>query len=348
MMPSRRLAALLLAALLALLAVGAAGVSAAPFGGAETQRAPHRSSSQQPPPDGAELLPAASDTVAGRLLVAVRPPRPGRGDGAWRIEFGFLTESILSAHASGRSAATEANSRLLPSPSRFLTETTLRSRARADNRRWLTSSLVEIELSSGGSVRGHVIARWSPNDDGDFRVEFGWLPEQARQTANGNTQAAVAADGAVLPRSRYLDESRILSHLRQRRGWLFSNLIRAPVTGAVEPPVVEKVHCLPLESDSLNSGDGAGLAPNSGVTVRVGEQIECWSTSTGEPPLRYSWSGGGSPATGNDREFVTAFDSPGRRTVRLTVTNAGGNDRAEAVLQVTQPQSPPQILSLDC
>ena len=90
------------------------------------------------------------------------------------------------------------------------------------------------------------------------------------------------------------------------------------------------------------------MAPNSGVTVRVGERIECWSTATGEPPLRYSWSGGGSPATGNDREFVTAFDSPGRRTVRLTVTNAGGSDRGEAVLQVAQPQPPPRILSLDC
>ena len=342
MMPSRRLAALLAAALLALLAVG---VSAAPFGGAETQRAPHRSSNQQPPLSKSELLPAASDTVAGRLLVAVRPLRSGHKGGAWRIEFGFLTDSILSAHASGRSAATEANSRLLPSPSRFLTETTLRSRARADNRRWLASSLVEIELSTGGSVRGRVIARWNPNRDGDFRVEFGWLPEQARQTANGDTQAAVAADGAVLPRGRYIDESRILSHLRQRRGWLFSSLIKAPVTGAVEPPVVERVHCLPLESDSLNPGDGATA---SGITVRVGEQVECWSTTTGEPPLRYSWSGGGSPATGNDREFVTAFDSPGRRTVRLTVTNAGGSDRAEAVLQVAQPQPPPRILSLDC
>jgi len=352
MMPSRRLAALLLAALLALLAVG---VSAAPFGGAETQRAPHRSSNQQPPPGESELLPAASDTVKGRVLAAVRPSNAG----SWRLEFGFLTESILTSRGGNPSSkdlavralvstAVEANRALLPS-SRFLSEATLRNRAQADDRRWLASSLVKIELSSGGSAQGRVIARYNPNDDGDFRVEFGWLPEQARQAAGGNTQAA-AAGGAILPRGRYLQEGTILGRPRGDTGeWIFSvPAIEVPVTSPVEPPVVEGVHCLPLGSDSLNPGGDAGMAADSGITVRVAERVECWSTTTGEPPLRYSWSGGGSPPTGNNREFVTAFDSTGRRTVRLTVTNAGGSDRGEAVVLVAQPQTPPQILSLDC
>ena len=187
----------------------AVGVSAAPFGGAETQRAPHRSSNQQPPPGESELLPAASDTVKGRVLAAVRPSNAG----SWRLEFGFLTESILTSRGGNPSSkdlavralvstAVEANRALLPS-SRFLSEATLRNRAQADDRRWLASSLVKIELSSGGSAQGRVIARYNPNDDGDFRVEFGWLPEQARQAAGGNTQAA-AANGAILPRGRYL------------------------------------------------------------------------------------------------------------------------------------------------
>ena len=353
MMPSRRLVALLLAALLALLAVG---VSAAPFGGSETQRAPHRSSNQQPPPGGAELLPAASGTVKGRVLAAVRPSNAG----SWRLEFGFLTESILTSRGGNPSSkdlavralvstAVEANRALLPS-SRFLSEATLRNRAQADDRRWLASSLVKIELSSGGSAQGRVIARYNPNDDGDFRVEFGWLPEQARQAAGGNTQAAVAANGAILPRGRYLQEGTILGRPRGDTGeWIFSvPAIEVPVTSPVEPPVVEGVHCLPLGSDSLNPGDDAGMAADSGITVRVAERVECWPTTTGEPPLRYSWSGGGSPPTGNNREFVTAFDSTGRRTVRLTVTNAGGSDRGEAVVLVAQPPTPPQILSLDC
>lgn len=347
MMPSRRFVALLAAVLLALLAIGAVGVSAASFGGAGTQRAPDRSSSEQSPSGGSELLPAASDTVAGRVVAAVRPPRPGRNDGRWRLEFGFLTDSILASRGGDKQVAIEANRALLPS-SRFLSEMTLRSRERTNNRRWLTSSPVEIELSGGGSVRGRVIARYGPNDAGDFRVEFGWLPEQALLDANGNTQAAVAADGAILPGGRYLKESLIL---RRSRGnteeWLPSTSIEAPVTGAVKPPVVERVYCLPLESESLNPSGDAADATDSGINVRVGERIECWSTTTGDPPLRYAWSGGGSPATGNDQEFVTAFGSAGRRTVQLTVTNAGGSDRGEAVVQVVL-QPPPQILSLDC
>lgn len=344
MMSSRRLVALLAAALLALLAVG---VSAAPFGGAETQRDSDRSSNQQSPPNGSEILPAANGAVAGRVVAAVRPPRPGRNDGRWRLEFGFLTDSILASRGGDRQRAVEANRALLPS-SRFLSEAMLRSRERTNSRRWLTSSLVEIELSTGGSVRGRVIARWNPKPGGNFRVEFGWLPEQARQAAGGNTQTAVAAGGALLPGGRYLLEGTILMRLRGNTGeWLFSEpAIQAPVT--LEPPVVEGVYCLLLGSDSLNPSDDAAGATDSGISVRVGERIECWSTTTGDPPLRYSWSSGGSPAAGNGQEFVTAFDSAGRRMVRLTVTNAGGSDRGEIAVQVAPPQPPPQILSLDC
>lgn len=165
MMSSRRLAALLAAALLALLTVG---VSAAPFGGAETQRDSDRSSSQQSPPSGSEILPAANGAVAGRLFAAVRPPRPSRNDGRWRLEFGFLTDSILASRGGDRLAAVEANRALLPS-SRFLSETTLRSRERTNNRRWLTSSLVEIELSSGG-LREIRLAVQLDAEDVEWRV----------------------------------------------------------------------------------------------------------------------------------------------------------------------------------
>lgn len=171
-------------------------------------------------------------TVPGRLFVRVRALPRGNDGGAWRIEFGFLTESILYVNgASGRSAAVQANTRLLPS-SRFVSEATLRSRARTNNRRWLVSTPVRINLSGSRSVQGRVIARWNPKSGGDFRVEFGWLPEQARQAAGGNSQAAVAANGAVLPSARYLNLATILSRAAQSPPrWLFSASIDAPVTG---------------------------------------------------------------------------------------------------------------------
>ena len=222
------------AAALAILVVAAAhslgAASAAPTG--ETGGFGDRQALAIAPQGESLEAPATNhSTVPGQLLAQVRALPRGNKGGAWRIEFGFLTSSILSAASGGRSAAVEANERLLPS-SRFLSEATLRSRERANNRRWLVSSLVRIELSSGGSVQGRVIARWNPKPGGDFRVEFGWLPEQARQAADGNSQAAIAANGAVLPDGRYLNLATIVARAaRSQPTWLFSTPIDVPVTG---------------------------------------------------------------------------------------------------------------------
>jgi len=231
------LAILAAVAALAILVVAAAhslglsAASAAPTG--EIDRAGDYQTLAIAPSGGSVEAPATShSTVPGRLFAQVRALPRGNKGGAWRIEFGFLPDSILFVNgASGRSAAVGANTRLLPS-SRFVSEATLRSRARANNRRWLVSTPVQIDLSGGGSVQGRVIARWNPMPGGDFRVEFGWLPEQARQAAGGNSQAAVAANGAVLPSARYLNLATILSRASQSPPrWLFSASIDVPVTG---------------------------------------------------------------------------------------------------------------------
>ena len=186
--------------------------------------------------DAQETL-AGEDTVSIYVLARVHRLAAGDARGAWRIEFGVLPASTVRS-AGGATAAATANARFLPAE-RYLSESAVRRRARAEDRRWLHSSLVRITLpGEGGRVlEGRVIARWNPKQDGGpLRLEFGFLPESARTDAGGDTQAA-ARMYAVLPEQRYLSESVISGELsRSRLRWFRSTpAIDAPLSGKIEP-----------------------------------------------------------------------------------------------------------------
>lgn len=87
-------------------------------------------------------------TVSGQLIARVNPPA-ARSDGAYRMEFGFITQAMLDA-AGSVSAAIAANNNLLPS-GRFMTEANWLRRAQARNRAWVASSLVRIPIAASGS-----------------------------------------------------------------------------------------------------------------------------------------------------------------------------------------------------
>ena len=275
-----------------------------------------------------EVPETSHSTVPGRLFVRVRALPRGNDGGAWRIEFGFLTDSILYVNgASGRSAAVQANTRLLPS-SRFVSEATLRSRARTNNRRWLVSTPVRINLSGSRSVQGRVIARWNPKSGGDFRVEFGWLPEQARQAAGGNSQAAVAANGAVLPSARYLNLATILSRAAQSPPrWLFSASIDAPVTGGGggTPPVISW-RGYPSDGASV----GATLSPLGAPTATVdGRPVQ----------LRYRYSAAPTSVCGVDASGRVQLRTAG--VCRVTATSVAGTYVSASKTVTVRSSDPP-------
>ena len=75
---------------------------------------------------------------------------------------------------------------------------------------------------------------------------------------------------------------------------------------------------------------------------RVGEDVVCTARLSGGSPASYSWSGGSSG--GDDTAYLTRFNSPGARTVRLTVSNDGGSDSASTRVTVrARDPEPPQI-----
>lgn len=238
--PPRVLAALLAlacAAVVSLFSLGAA--LTAPAGNLAPPSEQAQAIAETAPTSGPEALPAASGTVSSRVFAAVRPPRPGRGDGAWRIEFGFMPEAVLTSGGGSKSAAVEANRSLLPAQ-RFVSETALRRRAADGNRRWMNSSKIEIALAAGGSVAGRVIVRWNPPPRGTFRLEFGFLPEAALSAAGGAVQTAAAA-AALLPSNRYLSENTIAEEQRRSAArWLFSPVIEAPAAGESDEPGVSE------------------------------------------------------------------------------------------------------------
>ena len=287
-------------------------------------------------PQGESLEAPATNhsTAPGQLFAQVRALPRGSEGGAWRIEFGFLTSSILSAASGGRGAAVEANERLLPS-SRFLNEAKLRSRERTNNRRWFASSLVRIGISGGGSVQGRVIARWNPKPGGAFRVEFGWLPEQARQAAGGNTQAAIAANGAVLPNGRYLNLATIVARAAQSSPtWLFSTSIDVPVTGGSGGGGMTDGETTPVISwrgyPSEGASVGATLMPLSAPTATVdGRPVQ----------LRYRYGAVPSSVCGVDQSGRLELRTAGE--CRVTVMSVAGTytsaSKAVAVRVTTGP-----------
>ena len=190
-------------------------------------------------PVDAQLGSADEDTTPVYLLARVQRLQAGDARGSYLIEFGVLPASMVDS-AGGAPAAAAANARFLPER-RYLSESTIRGRARAGDRRWLRSSQISIPVGAGDDppvLQGRVIARWNPKDGGPLRIEFGFLPESAWTAAGGDMQAA-ARTHAVLPEQRYLSESTISGELRRSRPRWFrsSPSVDAPLSDDHPPPI---------------------------------------------------------------------------------------------------------------
>ena len=96
-----------------------------------------------------------------------------------------------------------------------------------------------------------------------------------------------------------------------------------PAVQSIQPPQIDRIRCSPS-------------------SPRVGEDVVCTARLSGGSPTSYSWSGGSSG--GSDATYLTRFNSPGTRTVRLTVSNDGGSDSASTRVTVrARDPEPPQI-----
>ena len=275
-------------------------------------------------------------TVEGWIIARVNPPRAGHADGAYRMEFGFVTQAMIDAAGSrAAAAAAAANANLLPR-GRFMAEATWRRRAQAGNRAWVPSSLIRIPIaaSSGGGqteLQGRVIARWNPKSGSTFRVEFGFLPEWALAAASSPGDSSsqrvqkAAAQHAVLPSSRYLSENAIATSQRRSRPlWSFSTPIAVPLRGGSPPPpslTVSSVTCSPNE-------------------VSAGAQVTCRADASGGTlPYTYSWSAPAAIQPMNvGSSWSARFSSPGAHRVQVTVTDSA-RQRADggASVRVTPP-----------
>ena len=92
---------------------------------------------------------------------------------------------------------------------------------------------------------------------------------------------------------------------------------------SIQPPQIDRIRCSPS-------------------SPRVGEDVACTAYLSGGSPMSYSWSGGS--GGGGDAAYLTRFDSPGERTVRLTVSNDGGSDSARTSVTVrARVPEPPEI-----
>ena len=220
------------------------GELAAPPPGTGTATQPP-TSGQQTPPSGGQGMSSQVDgdgeTVSGQVIARVLPLPDNDRRGRYRIEFGFLSAEVL-ASGTDRSAVVEANEHLLP-PQRFLNENSLLARSRANDRRWLRSSPVDVlpledddaGLSGEPLLTGRIIARWSPTRGGTFRVEFGFLPDWAFEAAGDDTQRAAELYVELLPESRYLTQSTINRELRRDQPrWLASSVVE--IDGRTPPP----------------------------------------------------------------------------------------------------------------
>ena len=201
---------------------------------------------QQTTPTGGQRTPQAGAgdgaTVSGRVIARVLPLPDNDRRGRYRIEFGFLSTEVL-ASGSSRDAVVAANEHLLP-PQRFLNEVSLLARSRANDRRWLRSSPVDVlpledddaGLSGEPLLTGRIIARWNPTSGGTFRVEFGFLSNSAFEAAGDDTQRAAELYAERLPESRYLTQSTINRELRRDQPrWLASSVVEPEPKNGTDP-----------------------------------------------------------------------------------------------------------------
>ena len=290
--------------------------------------------------------------MRGYVLARVHPLPENDRRGAYRIEFGFLSEEVL-ASGSDRAAVVEANAHLLP-PRRYLNEASMLDRARDNNRNWLHSSPIDVlplegddtTLSGEPLLTGRVIARWNPTAGGRFRIEFGFLPEAAIEAAGDDTQRAAEACPDLLPDpGRYLSESRINSEARRAAPrWLTSSLVEiggdGDCNGTGNGPVTITPIAVPLtlprgeaisdESIAIIRGDlGATFTPVTVTGLPEGLKWDLAETSADgrEHQLTVSGTISSSAAARNYSVQITAEDADGEReteTIRIVLTPPDG------------------------
>ncbi len=289
-----------------------------------------------PPPDNTEV----AEVVRGYVLARVHPLPENDRRGAYRVEFGFLSEEVL-ASGSDRTAVVEANEHLLP-PRRYLNEASMLERARDNNRRWLHSSPIDVfplegddaTLSGEPLLTGRVIARWNPTSGGRFRIEFGFLPEEAIEAAGGDTQKAAEACADLLPDpGRYLSESRINSEARRSAPrWLTSSLVEiGECEGNGNGPVTITPIAVPL---TLPRGEAIS---DESIAIIRGDLGETFTpvTVTGLPP-GLEWDLAETSADGREHQLTvsgTISSSAAARdySVQITAEGADGERTPETI-----------------
>ena len=345
----------------------------------ETTTDANQGEEQALPFDGTE----DTEVVRGYVLARVHPLPENDRRGAYRVEFGFLSEEVL-ASGSDRTAVVEANEHLLP-PRRYLNEASMLDRARDNNRRWLHSSAIDVfplegddaTLSGEPLLTGRVIARWNPTSGGRFRIEFGFLPEEAIEAAGGDTQKAAEACADLLPDpGRYLSESRINSEARRSAPrWLTSSLVEiggdgdckrvgdVTITPIAVPLTLPRSEAISDESIAIIRGDlGETFTPVAVEGLPPGLEWDLAETSADgrEHQLTVSGTISSSAAARDYSVQITAEGADGERTtetIRIdigetqlritpwdgytpTTTSVGGSVRIVQP-RVTSPIPPP-------
>ena len=300
-----------------------------------------------PEPEQQELQPGAEQTQSaatapGQIAVQVAPLPSGDQRGSYLVRFAFLTDAMLSGAAS-KSAATDANQNLWPAP-RTISESTLRRRAQTNNRRWMRSGPVTltVPLSDGRSatLKGRVIARQVPRSGESVRIQFGFLPERALSSANGDVQ--IAARAALIPDRYVLLESKITQVVQRGSSrWFFSSSVNAPLDAA---PPRQPITITPGAALSLQRGQSSD--PTAIAAVSAGAQ---WTATLSGLPLGLQYAPGPFPAgQGSITVFGTVLPSAEARpyTVNVSVRDANGQTQtARVTLTVTDPPEP-KVLSI--
>ena len=318
-------------AAIALLALTAA-LAAISLGGAQTMQ---DSDSQ------------GGQTVSGRIVVQFHPLASGDSRGAYGLEFGFLTEAILTSRSS-LADAIAANQALLPD-ARTLPAAKLLQRAQQGNRNWVFSSLIRIPISVDGGqeqthLEGRVLVRVNPGRNGRFSIEFGFLPEREIGVRPGDSGGEISAkvqsaaeDHALLPKERYLSSGRIAERVAaarraSSRPWVRSSVVEVPLRGEQPPDITVRVTCSPGE-------------------VNAGAQVTCQAVASGGTPphVTYSWSAPGAiPPVGAGPSWSGQFPSEGTHRVQVTVTDSAWQPgTGEAFVRVTMPP-PPTVRIISC
>ena len=295
--------------------------------------------------------PGDPQVVSGHVIARVHPLPENDQRGRYRIEFGFLSAEVLSS-GTDRTAVVDANTHLLP-PQRYLNEASLLARSRANDRRWLRSSPVDVlplegdDASLGGEplLTGRIIARWSPTDGGVFRVEFGFLPNWAFVAAGDDTQRAAELYAHLLPEpGRYLWESRINSELRRDQPrWLTSSVVKIDID--TPPPPCGAVTITPAGVPiPLSWGERISDVAIATVSGQLAETFQPVVVSGLPPGLTYDVDE--SRADRCEYQVTVSGTIPPQTPVRtynvsITVEGAVGDPTTETVLVGPGTELPP-------